>query len=286
MDTMKVFDQYINLEPITVRGTYGRVIAVIPAGIRGCINRIPTRDYPDPCFEVIYEGQWYSVCVAKDSLKAQKGNTWVHQLMRLYPAVTICSGHTKHNIRSEVSAEHNALSAFGSQVYDRRFLPPVEMEQALRAIRQDTTFQNRIVQHYGKREEDWCRATYDVSLGHYEYLLRTLEQSLATGTLKKQLCWFLLAHHEPAMREQSIPCPESAAQMTYRVAQEQAALLVAQEKTQAFPYPFRYAAYIVYELIQVDLFQAWYSYRDIAYRDQERIARESLTAAGYEEVMG
>jgi len=279
---MKVFDQYINLEPIPIRGPYGRVVVVIPPETRGCIYRMPTKDYPDPCLEVVYEGQWYAARVKKELLKAQRGNTQVRQLMAFCPAIDHCLAHTDKNIRNEVIAEHSALNHFFLQVYPLRFLPPVEMKQALGAIGQDTSFQNRIEHQYGKKEEDLGRTTYAVSRGHYEYLLRTLHQFLATGTLKKQLCWFLLSHQEPVMRDKTIPCSETALQMTHRVAQEQAALLVAQEKMQACLYPYLYAAYIVSELIQYQLFQAWYSYHDISYREQERIAKEALIAAGYQ----
>lgn len=278
---MRVFDQYINAEPITIRGTYGDVVAVIPAGTRGCINRVPTKQYPDPCFEVMHEEQWYSTRVKKDLLVAQRGNTKVQKLMALCPAIQYCLDHTKHNIRIEVSSEHRALSHFFLQVHSLRFLPPTEMEQALRAIRQDKAFQNRIEEQHGKKEDHWHRTAYEMSQGHYEYLLRMLDQFLATGILKKQLCSFLVAHQEPVMRDKNVPCPETAAQMTRRVALKKAEMIVAQEKVQVHPYPFLYAAFIVSEYVHYELFQAWYSYRDIPYSEQECIAKESLITAGY-----
>jgi hypothetical protein len=281
---MKVFDQYVNREPIMIRGEYGRVVAVIPPGTRGCINRVPTKQDPDPCFEVIHEGQWHSLCVKKDILAVQKGNVQVQRLMAICPAIQQCLTHTNHNIRDEVSAEHSALNHFFLQVSALRFLPPTEMKQALGVIRQDTTFQDRIKQQYEKEDTHW-RIPYEVSLGHYEYLLRTLDQFLATGILKKQLCWCLHSHQELVRRDQSILCPESAIQLTYRVAREQAAILVAQEKNQVSSYPLLYAAYIIFELIQKDLFQAWYDYRDISYSEQKRIAQEALIAVEYQELV-
>jgi hypothetical protein len=278
---MKVFDRYSNLEPITIRGEYERVVAVIPEGTPGCIYRLPTQKYPDPCFEVVYEGQWYAARVKKCILKAQRGNAQVQQLMVLCPAITRCQDDTKHNIRTEVTAVGGALNHFSLQVYPLRFLPPDDMKQALGAIRQDTTFQDRLAELYGKKAEKWARITYEVSWGHYEYLLRTLERFLATGTLNRQLCRFLLSHQEPVMREKTTPCTETAIAMTHRVAQEQAATLVAQENAQAHPYPFLYAAYIMAEQIQYELLQAWYTYKDISYTEQERIAKEALAEAGY-----
>ena len=123
---MKVFDQYLNREPITIRGAYGRVVAVIPAGIRGCIYRLPSKEHPDPCFEVVYEGEWYAARVKKEHLQVQRGNTQVQKFMALCPTIERCLDHTKLNIRTEVSSEQSALNHFFLQVYPLRFLPPDE----------------------------------------------------------------------------------------------------------------------------------------------------------------